>query len=85
VSGDLTIRGTTRPVSWDVVLEGIGTDQKGGQHLGATAATTIDRRDFGLTWNQPIQNGVMVGDKVKIEVGLEALDEATAKQWGLAA
>ncbi len=85
VSGDLTIRGTTRPVTWDVELEGIGTDQKGGQHLGATAITTIDRRDFGLVWNQPVQNGVLVGDKVKIEVGLEALDEATAKQWGLAA
>jgi len=85
VSGDLTIRGTTRPVSFDVELEGVNADGNGGKHLGAMATTTIDRREFGLVWNQPIQNGVLVGDKVKIEVGLEALDEATAKQWGLAA
>lgn len=85
VSGDLTVRGVTRPVSWDVELDGVGVDQQGGQHLGATATLTIDRRDFGLIWNQPIQNGVMVGDRVKVEVGLAALDESTAKNRGLAA
>ena len=85
VSGDLTIRDVTRPVTFDVELEGIGVDGKGGQHLGASASITIDRKDFGLVWNQPIQNGVLVGDKVKIEIGLEALDAASAKAMGLAA
>jgi polyisoprenoid-binding protein YceI len=85
VSGDLTIRGVTRPVTFDVELEGIGVDGKGGQHLGASATATIDRKDFGLVWNQPVQNGVLVGDKVKIEVGLEAVDAASAKAMGLAA
>ena len=36
-------------------------------------------------WNQPVQNGVLVGDKVKLEIGVSALDASTAKQWGLAA
>jgi polyisoprenoid-binding protein YceI len=85
VSGDLTIRDVTRPVTFDVELEGIGLDGKGGQHLGASASITLDRKDFGLVWNQPVQNGVLVGDKVKIDVGLEALDAASAKAMGLAA
>lgn len=85
VSGDLKIREISRPVTFDVELEGIGLDGKGGQHLGASATITIDRKDFGLVWNQPIQNGVLVGDKVKIDVGLEALDAASAKAMGLAA
>lgn len=85
VSGDLKIRDISRPVTFDVELEGIGVDGKGGKHLGASATITIDRKDFGLVWNQPIQNGVMVSDKVKIEVGVEALDAASAKALGLAA
>ncbi len=85
VSGDLKIRDISRPVTFDVELEGIGLDGQGGQHLGASATITIDRKDFGLVWNQPIQNGVLVGDKVKIDIGLEALDAASAKAIGLAA
>ena len=85
VTGDLTIRDISRPVTFDVELEGIGVDGSGGRHLGASARTTIDRKDFGLVWNQPIQNGVLVGDKVTIDIGLEALDAASAKAMGLAA
>ena len=59
----------------------------GMQPDGTPAASTlaIDRSDFGLTWNMPVPNGVLVGDKVKIEVDLEAIDEAIAKRMGLAA
>jgi len=85
VSGDLTIRGITRPVSFDVELIGTAVNGQGGLHLGAAASVTIDRTDFGLTWNMPIPNGVLVGDKVKVEVDLEAIDEASAKTRGLAA
>jgi len=84
-SGDLTIRKVTRPVSFDIELHGIGPGPQGSQHLGATASVTIDRTDFGLTWNMPVPNGVLVSEKVKIDVDLEAVDEATAKQRGLAA
>jgi polyisoprenoid-binding protein YceI len=85
VNGDLRIREISRPVTFDVELEGIGVDGSGGKHLGAAATITIDRKDFGLVWNQPIQNGMLVGDKVKIDVALEALDAAGAKTMGLAA
>lgn len=84
-SGDLTIRGTTRPASFDIELLGVGVDAKGGKHLGATARTTIDRTAYGLTWNMPVPNGVLVSEQVKIEVDLQAFDEATAKSYGLAA
>ena len=84
-SGDLVIRGVTRPVSFDIELLGVGVDGQGGQHLGASATTTIDRSAFGLVWNMPVPNGVLVGDKVKIEVDVQALDEASAKGRGLAA
>ena len=84
-SGDLTIREVTRPVSFDVELIGVVQNAQGGQHLGAAATVTIDRTYFGLTWNMPIPNGVLVGEKVKIDIDLEAVDEATAKARGLAA
>ncbi len=84
-SGDLTIREVTRPVSFDIELIGVVENGQGGQHLGAAATVTIDRSDFGLTWNMPIPNGVLVGEKVKIEIDLEAVDEETAKTRGLAA
>jgi polyisoprenoid-binding protein YceI len=84
-SGTLTIGGASRPASFDIELLGVGVDAQGGQHLGATATTTIDRTAFGLVWNMPVPNGVLVGDKVKVEVDLQALDEATAKGRGLAA
>ncbi len=83
VHGDLSIRGTTRPVTFAAELEGIAFDPQGGQHLGAAGTLVIDRKDWGLIWNQPIANGVLVGDKVKIELGLEAIDEATAEKRGL--
>ena len=84
-SGDLTVRDITRPVSFDVELIGVVENGQGGRHLGAAATVTIDRSDFDLTWNMPIPNGVLVGEKVKIEIDLEAVDEATAKTRGLAA
>ena len=84
-SGDLTIKGVTRPASFEIDLEGIGVDAQGGQHLGATATTAIDRTGFGLTWNMPVPNGVLVSETVKIEVDLQAIDEAAAKKVGLAA
>jgi len=84
-SGELTIREVTRPASFDIHLIGVVQNGQGGQHLGAAATVTIDRSDFGLNWNMPIPNGVLVGEKVKIEVDLEAIDEATAKTRGLAA
>lgn len=84
-SGDLTIRGTTRPASFEVELQGVADNGKGGKLLGASAVGSIDRTAFGLTWNMPVPNGLLVGETVRIEVDLEAVDEASARQRGLAA
>src|SRR5439155_989614 len=77
-----TVRGSLGKVRGRIELDP-EHPEKGDFEISATL--TIDRTDFGLTWNMPIPNGVLVGDKVKIEVDLEALDEATAKTRGLAA
>jgi len=84
-SGDLVIRGKALPASFEVELLGVAGDARGATKLGATATATIDRTDWGLTWNMPVPNGVLVGEKVKIEVDLQAYDEASAKTLGLAA
>ena len=69
LKGDLTIHGTTQPVLLDVEYTGRTKDPWGGERTGFTASTKIDRKDFGLTWNQAIEaGGVMVGDKVEITV-----------------
>jgi polyisoprenoid-binding protein YceI len=74
VHGDLTIRDVTRPVVLDVEFLGVTEDPWGNQRSGFTAATEIDREDWGLTWNQPLANGgVLVGKKVKIEIDVQAV------------
>lgn len=74
VTGDLTIRGVTRPVELDVEFVGGVIDPWGGQRLGFSASTEIDREDFGLTWNQPLEaGGFVVGKKVRIELEAEAV------------
>lgn len=72
VVGDLTIRDVTREVVLDATLEGQGADPWGGQRIGYTATTRIDRRNFGLTWNQALEaGGVLVGTEVKISLDVQ--------------
>lgn len=81
VVGDLTIRGTTREVVLDARFEGTGEDPWGGTRAGFSADTVIDRRDFGLTWNQALETGgVLVGHDVKIHLEVQAVvaEEALA-------
>ncbi len=77
VSGDLTIKGVTRPVELDVSFEGfVPRDWKGRPRLSLRAATSINRRDFGVNWNQVLETGgVLVADKVDIELDIAALRE----------
>jgi polyisoprenoid-binding protein YceI len=68
MTGDLTIRGVTRSVVFDVEgpTEAI-KDNRGNQRVGASATATINRKDFGLTWNAALETGgVVVSDEVKI-------------------
>jgi polyisoprenoid-binding protein YceI len=78
VVGDLTIHGVTREVSLEAELVGTGTDPWGGQRAGFAASTTINRRDFGLTWNQALETGgVLVSDQVKISLEIQATAQAS--------
>lgn len=77
VHGDLTIRGITKPVVANATIDGLWDDPKFSKRAGLSATTTIDRRDFGLVWNQPIANGgLLVGEKVKLEIELSIVASA---------
>jgi len=78
VSGDLTIRGVTKPATVDVELLGVVADPRAGQRAAFAAKTAIDRRDWGLVWNQPLTNGVLVGETVKVEFDLAAVPQGQA-------
>lgn len=80
VTGDLTIRGVTREVVLDVESAGQTKDPWGNLRAGFSAKTAVDRKDFGLTWNQVLEaGGVMVGDRVTIEIDIEAVKQSAAK------
>lgn len=86
VVGDLTIRGVTREVILEARFEGTGTDPWGGTRAGFSARTTIDRRDFGLTWNQALETGgVLVGHEVKIDLQIQAVQAREAALAGASA
>jgi polyisoprenoid-binding protein YceI len=73
VAGDLTIRGVTRPATLDLEPGGFGPDPYGGTRAGFSATTEINRTDFGVSFNAPIPGGVMVSEKVQIEIEGEAV------------
>jgi polyisoprenoid-binding protein YceI len=78
VSGDLTIRGTTRPVSFDVEFLGFYTGMNGARRAGFHATGKINREDFGLTWNVALESGGwLVGKEIKLELDV-AFEEASA-------
>ncbi len=74
LTGDLTIRDVTRPITLDVTFEGQTKDPWGGERVGFSASGKIDRRDFGLTWNQLLETGgVAVGNEIKLGIEIEAI------------
>jgi polyisoprenoid-binding protein YceI len=69
VTGDLTIRDTTHPVTLDAIYEGIATDPWGNDHLAFSASGVLNREDWGLTWNAQLEGGGwLVSKEVKLEV-----------------
>jgi polyisoprenoid-binding protein YceI len=73
VEGDLTIRGITKRVVLPVTHLGLAKDPWGNEKLAFEAETTIDRKDFGLTWNAALETGgVLVGDEVKVSLQIQA-------------
>ncbi|MGH2499462.1 MAG: YceI family protein [Candidatus Limnocylindria bacterium] len=78
VTGDLTIRGTTRPVRVDVAATPVIDDGSGGKRIGIDASATIDRREWGLEWNLPVPGGLLVSNEVKIEAAIELVAQPAA-------
>jgi polyisoprenoid-binding protein YceI len=72
IVGDLTMKGVTRSVTLKGRYNGTVKDPWGNTKAGFRASTTVDRRDFGLTWSKMIEAGPVVGDEVNIELRIEA-------------
>lgn len=71
---DLTIRGITKNVDFELEFEGVSGDPWGGTRAGFTAETDINRKDWGLEWNVVLETGgVMLGEKVKIQLDVQAV------------
>lgn len=79
VVGTLTIRGVSRTVTLDTEYFGQQKDPWGGQRAGFSAKTSIDRKDFGLTFNMPLEGGgFVVGDRVDITLDVQAVKETAS-------
>jgi polyisoprenoid-binding protein YceI len=74
VTGDLTIKGVTNPLTIDFEYAGTATDPFGNRRAGFEGTATINRKDWGLTWNAALETGgVLVSDKIKIELDVSAI------------
>ena len=74
VEGDLTIKGITKPVTLELELNGFGPDAYGGTRAGFTAKTEISRKEYGVDIAMPMDGGgVVVGDKITVELEIEAV------------
>jgi polyisoprenoid-binding protein YceI len=77
LTGDLTVRGTTRPVTVPFVFEGAATDPFGNLRVGFEGAVTISRKDWGISWNAALEaGGVLVSDRVTLEFEVSAIKAA---------
>jgi polyisoprenoid-binding protein YceI len=77
LEGLLTIKGTTKPVSFDLDFGGVSADPWGGVRAGFEATTEINRKDFDLSWNVAVEGGgVLVGEKVKITLDIQLVQMA---------
>jgi polyisoprenoid-binding protein YceI len=81
VTGDLTIKGTTKPVVLDVSYTPAAiTDMRGASRRGFSASTKINRKDFGLNWSKVVEAGPVVGDEVTITIDAEVIKDQPKEQ-----
>jgi polyisoprenoid-binding protein YceI len=79
ITGDLTVRDVTRPVTLEFEFDGANASPFGDQRIGFSAATEVDREAWGLTFNVALETGgVLVGKKVRIELNVQAVASAPA-------
>ena len=76
VTGDLTMHGITKPVVFDAEYQGKGKDPWGNERAALAAKSKINRKDWGLNWNQGLEaGGVLVSEEVKIEIDLSTVNK----------
>ncbi len=74
ITGDLTFHGVTKSVQLDTTYDGAAVDLYGNSRIAFSATTTINRKDYGLVWNAPLEaGGVVIGEDVKIELSIQAI------------
>jgi polyisoprenoid-binding protein YceI len=79
VTGELTLKGVTKPVTVDFDYTGAAVDPFGNQRLGLEGTTTINRKDWGVSWNAPLEaGGVLVSEKVTLEFEVSAVRAGNA-------
>ena len=72
--GDLTIKGVTKPVTFELEFEGVATDPWGNTKAGFTAEAEINRKEWGLEWNVALEaGGVLVSEKIKLQLDIQAV------------
>lgn len=77
ITGDLTIKDVTKSVTIDFDFLGTSLDPFGNTRIGFEGATTVNRKDWGLTWNAALETGgVLVSDKIKLEFDVSAIKDA---------
>ncbi|MFZ1399427.1 MAG: YceI family protein [Candidatus Promineifilaceae bacterium] len=78
--GQLTIKDVTKEVVLDVAYAGVAKSPWGTESAGFSASGNLNRKDWGLTWNQTLETGgVLVGDKINLEIELELVKQAQAE------
>jgi polyisoprenoid-binding protein YceI len=73
IDGILTLKGHARPVVLKGQFHGIGKDREGKQRIAFDASTMVDRRDYGISWNELVEGSKSIGDDVEITIALEAV------------
>ena len=78
VTGDFTMHGVTRPITFDITREGVTKSMQGKELQGFSATLTLSRKDFGLEWNVALESGGwLVSDQVKIALEIEVVSAVT--------
>jgi len=77
IAGNLTIHGVTKPLTLSATFDGRGKDPWGNDRIAYSATAKINRKDFGLTWNQALEaGGVLVGEDIEIALSIQAVRAA---------
>jgi polyisoprenoid-binding protein YceI len=77
LNGDLTVRGNTRPVTIDFEYTGYALDPFGNKRVGFEGSVQVNRKDWGLTWNAPLElGGVLISEKVTLEFDISAIKDS---------